>query len=48
MNISTAEAVKRFADVYKRQVCGIGILYNGLPENEVFLHILLILSLIHI
>lgn len=27
-------------------VCGIGILYNGLPENEVFLHILLILTVI--
>ena len=27
-------------------VCGIGILYKGLPENEVFLHILLILTVI--
>lgn len=27
-------------------VCGISILYNGLPENEVFLHILLILTVI--
>ncbi len=27
-------------------VCGIGILYKGLPESEVFLHILLILTVI--
>ena len=27
-------------------VCGIGILYKELPENEVFLHILLILTVI--
>ena len=27
-------------------VCGIGILYKGLPENAVFLHILLILTVI--
>ena len=27
-------------------VCGIGILYKGLPENEVFLHILLFLTVI--
>lgn len=27
-------------------VCGIGILYNALPENEVFLHILLFLTVI--
>ena len=27
-------------------VCGIGILYNGLPENEGFLHILLIFTVI--
>ncbi len=27
-------------------VCGVGILYKGLPENEVFLHILLFLTVI--
>ena len=27
-------------------VCGIGILYRGLPENQVFLHILLILTVV--
>ena len=27
-------------------VCGIAILYKGLPENEVFLHILLFLTVI--